>query len=78
MSQLNIIEATGKEPELRYKRKGFLQMLSIEVCRKYLGKKGQQMTDEQVKAIREALYQVGNILVKQYLEAEKDESSNLL
>tara|TARA_B100000508_G_scaffold140877_2_gene144000 strand:- start:717 stop:941 length:225 start_codon:yes stop_codon:yes gene_type:complete len=31
-------------------------MLSIEECRKHLGEKGEQMTDEEVVEVKESLY----------------------
>jgi len=43
-------------------------MLSIEVCRKHLGKSQSEMNDAEVEEIRDTLYQVANVLVNSYVE----------
>lgn len=41
-------------------------MLSIEACRKILGKSNEEMTDQEIKEIQELLYQMAEVLVKNY------------
>lgn len=43
-------------------------MLSIEVCRRHLGKSQSEMSDAEVEEIRDTLYQVANVLVNSYVE----------
>ncbi len=45
-------------------------MLSIEVCRKILGKDKTDMPDEKIEEIRETLYQISKILVNNYFEVK--------
>ncbi len=45
-------------------------MLSIEVCRKILGKSKQEMSDEEIEKIRENLYQISHVLVNNYIEVK--------
>lgn len=42
-------------------------MLSIEECRKTLGKKWEWLSDEQVIEIRDALYELGNIIFDDWI-----------
>jgi len=49
-------------------------MLSIEVCRKNLGSASKNFSDKEIEEIREALYQVGGILVKQFTVSKVDKS----
>jgi hypothetical protein len=46
-----------------------IQMLSIEQCKKILKKNGKTYTDEEVKKVRELLYQLGRL--DYYLFTEK-------
>ncbi len=41
-------------------------MLSVEACRKILGKTKEEMTDQEIKEIQELLYQMAKVLVKNY------------
>lgn len=43
-------------------------MLSINQCRKYLDNR---YTDEEVKKIRDSLYQLSDVLVKKYLNKKE-------
>jgi len=49
-------------------------MLSIEVCRKMLGAGSQKFSDDEIKEIRETLYQVGGVLVKEFIKSKVDEN----
>lgn len=48
------------------KSKGLKTMLSVEACRKILGKTKEEMTDQEIKEIQELLYQMAKVLVKNY------------
>ena len=41
-------------------------MLSVDACRKFLGKTKEEMTDQEIKEIQELLYQMAKVLVKNY------------
>lgn len=41
-------------------------MLSVDACRKILGKTKEEMTDQEIKEIQELLYQMAKVLVKNY------------
>ena len=43
-------------------------MLSIEECRKELGKSGEEMTDEQVQEVRDSLYSMAELALDTYIE----------
>ncbi len=39
-------------------------MLSIEACRKILGKTKKELTDKEIEEIRELLYQMATVLIR--------------
>lgn len=43
-------------------------MLTIEECRKKLGKFGENKTDEEIELIRDNLYSLGEIVVNQIVK----------
>ena len=57
---------TISQIELQNKSKGLKTMLSVEACRKILGKTKEEMTDQEIKEIQELLYQMAKVLVKNY------------
>jgi hypothetical protein len=46
-------------------------MLSIEVCRKFLGKSKSELTDEEIEETRDALYQIGTVLVNEFFKGKE-------
>ena len=48
-------------------------MISIEECRKHLGDKGNQMSDEEVEKIRDSLYGLAELALECYFENKKNE-----
>lgn len=43
-------------------------MLSIEACRKILGKTKKELTDKEIEEIRELLYQMATVLIRNLKE----------
>jgi hypothetical protein len=50
--------------------------MSVEECRKHLGDKGNQMSDEEVVEIRDSLYGLAELALDCYFEEKKNDNSN--
>jgi hypothetical protein len=49
-------------------------MLSIEKCKKILAQNGKQCTDEEVKRIKELLYQIGYLDYYLFTQKQKNDA----
>jgi len=47
-------------------------MLTVEQCRRILGRRAEGMTDDQVIQQRDALYALAGALIEQYLSAKSE------
>ncbi len=50
-----------------------LTMLSLEVCKKILQKKGKKYSEEEIKRIRELLYQIGHLDYYLFTQKQHDD-----
>ncbi len=53
-------------------------MINIELCKKTLNQKGKGFTDEQVKKIREFLYQMAQLEFQNFKKKKEDEKGRYL
>jgi Ca2+-binding EF-hand superfamily protein len=52
-------------------------MISLEKCKEVLKESGRKYTEEELKKIREVLYQIATIEYDEFKNKSKEDSSNL-